>query len=95
MQPRSVQCAPIVAPSITTALSIVRALADGDAALEHGAAADPRARADPAAGLDQRRRDDPPVALDAVVDAEVAPSPMPLATSVATVPSRMSNVACR
>ena len=71
-----------------------RALADHDAVLEHGAPADAGALGDLAAGLDQRRRHDPALGLDAALDAQV-PVPIRSATSVPTEPSRMSNVASR
>src|SRR6185436_8986375 len=49
-----------------------RVPADGDAALEHHPPADLRARADPAAALHQRRGDDAPAVLDALLHAQVA-----------------------
>ena len=57
---------------MTTARSIVVFAPDRDAGLEHDAAAHARAVGDPAAALDERGRDDPPLALDRLLDDEVA-----------------------
>ena len=95
MQPRSVQCAPISAPRITTARSIVvcsPTVTPRSSTTRPPIRAPSPIRQPLSTSADG---DDPAVVLDALLDAQVAVAHALGDAACATVPSRMSKVPSR